>query len=78
MVRCLALFTLLLAAPAMAADEAPPQSAQAKGGTAHAEATVTIVRGEEIRPSPRLDKHVAPPDRQERALPNAQIRIDFY
>ena len=81
MVRCFALFALLVAAPAMAEETpAPP-----RGASARAEVTVTILRGEEIGPLALRDGagevltvSAPPSDRQFHRLPTDQIRIDFY
>jgi hypothetical protein len=81
MVRCLALFALLVTTPAFAED-GPTQPTPV---SARAVVTVTIVRGEEIGPVSRLQTKAdtlhpaAPvPDRQYQRLPDDQIRIDFY
>ena len=78
MVRCLALFALLLAAPAMAQDGLAERPAPPHGASARAEVTVTIMHGEEIRLTQRPDSRTPPPDRHLRQLPTDQIRIDFY
>ena len=81
MVRWLALFALLIAAPALAEDASVPPRLGYAPVSARAEVTVTILRGEEIRPLARRDgagQAVAPTDRQYQHLPSDQIRIDFY
>ncbi len=85
MVRCLVLFVLMLATPALADDAPAPPPAPTHAVSARAEVTAVILHGEEIGQLARVERlgdgqqpPPPTPDRLYRHLPNDQIRIDFY
>ncbi len=81
MVSRLALLPMLLMVTPLCAEDQPKPSPAA---SARAEVSVTILRGEEIRPLPRVTRTQSdtipppPPDRQYATIAKDQIRIDFY